>query len=149
MFIRSHGSRGLESMVIMTGSMAAGRQAWHWRSILTHGHEAQRELHEERFRLSELQSSFSAPRLLQQNYTSWFFSNIPISGTKYSNKRACGGLFSFRSPQVCCLHLCLCTTSIQYPQRPEKGIRYPGTGIIDNCELLCGCWEMNLGPLQE
>ena len=24
-----------------------------------------------------------------------------------------------------------------------------GTGVADNCELPCGCWEANLGPLQE
>ena len=22
-------------------------------------------------------------------------------------------------------------------------------GVIDNCELPCGCWELNLGPLEE
>jgi hypothetical protein len=24
----------------------------------------------------------------------------------------------------------------------------PVTGVTDNCELQCGCWESNLGPLQ-
>ena len=24
----------------------------------------------------------------------------------------------------------------------------PVTGVIDNCELQCGCWKLNLGPLQ-
>ena len=23
------------------------------------------------------------------------------------------------------------------------------TGITDSCELLCGCWELNLSPLKE
>jgi hypothetical protein len=22
-------------------------------------------------------------------------------------------------------------------------------GVTDRCELLCGCWELNLGPLEE
>jgi hypothetical protein len=22
-------------------------------------------------------------------------------------------------------------------------------GVINSCELLCGCWELNLGPLEE
>jgi hypothetical protein len=28
-------------------------------------------------------------------------------------------------------------------------IRTPGTGVTDSCELLCRCWESNLGPLEE
>lgn len=27
-------------------------------------------------------------------------------------------------------------------------IEFPGTRVIDVFELLCGCWEFNLGPLQ-
>ena len=30
-----------------------------------------------------------------------------------------------------------------------EGVRSPGTGVTDSCELPCGCWELNLGPLQE
>lgn len=25
----------------------------------------------------------------------------------------------------------------------------PGNGLTDGCELPCGCWELNSGPLQE
>ena len=25
----------------------------------------------------------------------------------------------------------------------------PGTGVTDRCELSCGCWELNPGPLEE
>ena len=32
--------------------------------------------------------------------------------------------------------------------RPED-ISYPGSGVIDGYEPLCGCWFLNLGPLQE
>jgi hypothetical protein len=35
------------------------------------------------------------------------------------------------------------------PQKSEVGIGSSGTGIIDGYELLCGCWELNLGPLEE
>ena len=30
-----------------------------------------------------------------------------------------------------------------------EGIRSLGTGVSDSCELPCGCWELNLGPLKE
>lgn len=33
--------------------------------------------------------------------------------------------------------------------RPDKGVRFPGTGVRDGCEWLCGCWKLNLGPLEE
>jgi hypothetical protein len=31
----------------------------------------------------------------------------------------------------------------------EDSVRSPGTGVPDICVLTCGCWELNLGPLQE
>ena len=34
-------------------------------------------------------------------------------------------------------------------RRPEEGVGSPGTGAMDGCELPCGCWELNRGPLQE
>ena len=34
------------------------------------------------------------------------------------------------------LHVCLC-----------EGVRSSGTGTTDSCELPCGCWDLNLGPL--
>lgn len=33
--------------------------------------------------------------------------------------------------------------------RPEEGTRYPETRVTDSCGLLCGCWEWNLGCLEE
>jgi hypothetical protein len=27
-----------------------------------------------------------------------------------------------------------------------EGVRFPGTGVADSCERLCGCWESNPGP---
>jgi hypothetical protein len=37
-----------------------------------------------------------------------------------------------------CLHVCLC-----------EGVRSLGTRVTDSCELPCGCWEFNPGPLEE
>jgi hypothetical protein len=28
-------------------------------------------------------------------------------------------------------------------------VRFPATGVTDSCELPCGFWELNLGPLEE
>jgi E3 ubiquitin-protein ligase NEDD4 len=33
--------------------------------------------------------------------------------------------------------------------RPEEGVGSPGIGVTDSCELPCGCWELNSGPLKK
>lgn len=33
--------------------------------------------------------------------------------------------------------------------RQWKGVRSPGTKVMDGCELPYGCWKSNTGPLQE
>lgn len=35
------------------------------------------------------------------------------------------------------------------PGRLEEGIRSPETGVTDNGEQPCGCWELNVDLLQE
>ena len=35
------------------------------------------------------------------------------------------------------------------PQKLEEGIRFPGTGVTNDCEPSCGSWEQNSGSLQE
>lgn len=35
------------------------------------------------------------------------------------------------------------------PTVSEEDSGYSGTGLRDGCEILCGCWKLNLGPLQE
>lgn len=35
-----------------------------------------------------------------------------------------------------------------HPLRPQDGARCPGTGVTDSSKLLCGHWELGLGPLQ-
>lgn len=36
-----------------------------------------------------------------------------------------------------------------YPQWSEKAVKFPGSGVIQGCVLLCGCWELKPCPLQE
>lgn len=36
-----------------------------------------------------------------------------------------------------------------YAQRSKQGIGVPGTGVTDDCDLFCGCWEMDPSPLEE
>jgi hypothetical protein len=33
--------------------------------------------------------------------------------------------------------------------RNQKSVKSPGAGVPEGCELPYGCWELNLGPLQE
>lgn len=47
------------------------------------------------------------------------------------------------------LHVYMYTTCMQCPQKPEEGVRSPGTGVRDTCESLCRYWKMNPGSLQE
>ena len=47
-------------------------------------------------------------------------------------------MHTFLCALILCLNVFLC-----------EGARYPGTGVIDNCKLPCGYWELNLGPLEE
>lgn len=37
---------------------------------------------------------------------------------------------------------------LQYLWRPEEDVR-TGVGVMGGCDLPCGYWEQNLGPLQE
>lgn len=34
-------------------------------------------------------------------------------------------------------------------QSSEEVIRVPEAGVVGGCELLCGCWKQNPGPLQD
>ena len=35
------------------------------------------------------------------------------------------------------------------PIEAREGVRSPRTGVTGGCELPCGCWELNSGPLEE
>jgi hypothetical protein len=50
---------------------------------------------------------------------------------------------------VFCLHEGQWTIWMQCPWRLEEGAKYPGMRVTDVCEQPCGCWESNLGPLEE
>lgn len=49
---------------------------------------------------------------------------------------------------IFCLHEYLCTSACLYPQRPEQGIRFPGTAVTEVCEP-CRFWELSPGSLGE
>lgn len=47
--------------------------------------------------------------------------------------------------------MCLCTMSYVCAcclQELEESIRSHRTEVIDYCEMLCGCWDLNLVPLE-
>ena len=51
-----------------------------------------------------------------------------------------------------CMNVLLACLSVYHMhawslQKPEEGIRTPGTGVTDGCETPCGCWEFHLGLL--
>lgn len=43
------------------------------------------------------------------------------------------------------LHVCLCATCMKCLQSLEETLRSPGTGVTGPC----GCWEINLCPLEQ
>lgn len=43
----------------------------------------------------------------------------------------------------------MCLHAGFFPQRPQEGVQFFGTGIIDSREPPYGCWERNWSPLQE
>ena len=49
------------------------------------------------------------------------------------------------------LHACLPVHHVRAwcPWRPENTNKLPGTGVTEGYESPCGCWEWNLGPLNE
>lgn len=44
---------------------------------------------------------------------------------------------------------CMCSFACMCVCAQGISIRSPGTGLLASCELLRGCWELNLGPLAE
>lgn len=48
-----------------------------------------------------------------------------------------------------CVNLCVLCACMS-PRRPEEeGIGFLGAGVRGSCKWLCGCWELNLGPMQK
>ena len=55
-------------------------------------------------------------------------------------------LFMCMAVLPACMYMChMCAV----PMSPKEGSRFPGNGATDGCELLCGCQELHLGPLDE
>ena len=48
------------------------------------------------------------------------------------------------SPCMCAFHI-----HAYYPKKPEGGVRSLGAEVTDGCEVMGGCWELSLGPLEE
>lgn len=44
---------------------------------------------------------------------------------------------------------CVCRAMPSICRGQEKGVKSPETGAMDDGELLCGCQELSLGPLEE
>lgn len=44
-----------------------------------------------------------------------------------------------------CLNVYLCALCMRYPWKPEEGIRFPGTGVTDDCELPA-MWVFEIEP---
>ena len=40
-------------------------------------------------------------------------------------------------------------TYTQCSQEPDEDFGFSGTRVTDGCEMLGGCWEPNLGPLED
>lgn len=47
---------------------------------------------------------------------------------------------------VFCLFYVLYPMGVWCLKRSEKGIRFPGTGVKDDSEPHCICWELTLAP---
>lgn len=46
------------------------------------------------------------------------------------------------------LHVSVCTMCVCL-QKSAENTGSLQTGVLDDCEKLCGCWELDLGPLLE
>ena len=65
--------------------------------------------------------------------------------------------FFFLNQNVCFIYLCeylaawvsLCHVCAWCPQSSEEGMGCSEAEVTDGCEPPCGCWELNLGLLQE
>lgn len=49
----------------------------------------------------------------------------------------------FSRVYICIPHVCLDFTEA------ERVVRSPGIAVTHHCEMLCGCWQLNLGSWQE
>lgn len=52
-------------------------------------------------------------------------------------------VFVLNSLFLFCVHWCFACMYLC------ESVRSPQTGVTNNCELSCECWELNTGPLEE
>jgi hypothetical protein len=50
---------------------------------------------------------------------------------------------------MCMSFVYTCTVCSWCLRRPEEDVESPETRVTDSCEMLCECWESNLGLLEE
>jgi hypothetical protein len=50
---------------------------------------------------------------------------------------------------ILCVVACMYSPFMQYLWRPEEGAWSSEAEVKYGCELPCGCWELNPGPLEE
>jgi hypothetical protein len=55
----------------------------------------------------------------------------------------------FKEPTYFILYMNVLLAGGPHAHLVAKKARSPGTGVMNHCELLPGCWKLNLGPLQE
>lgn len=48
-----------------------------------------------------------------------------------------------------CWNVYVCIYALHVYLIPSEGARSPKTGVMDGCELSCGCKELNSGALQD
>lgn len=44
--------------------------------------------------------------------------------------------------------MCICVHVYGSPWTPGEGVRSLRTGVPGCCKPVCGCWDLNLGPLK-
>lgn len=53
-------------------------------------------------------------------------------------------IFDLHVHEPLCVYLHM---GVQCSKRPGEGVEFSGTGVTEGCQLLCGGWELNSGPL--
>jgi hypothetical protein len=43
----------------------------------------------------------------------------------------------------------MCAHDCGFCRGHKRASDFPGSGVTNNCELLCGCWELNLSLLKD
>lgn len=77
---------------------------------------------------------------------------VGILGVRWENageRRLLGCLLAFLDISVSPVGVSVQHSHVWSPWLSEEGVGSSGTGVIDGDGALCGCWQSNLGPVQE